>query len=701
MYNNLYIWFNTIVSNHNWSLALIYRWNIFAIELEKINKIKEFPSYSFSRILPKIQREMFNNIDELTNNKEEVLSFRNYLDDTINNIIKRQNIDFKKIDKIYTLNFPFDISVRWQENKVIKYKYNYHHFFHACSTYYPSLFNESVILCMDHDWYDSEIDWWKNVMHTIWYAKWNEIKNIYYDKYDAKDKKIWIGAVYEMHSNICWIWEWTLMWLSWYWNNKLSHIKIFDFSKWWAFLDEKYFENIDFSNDLKNWYDVADYMDSVIIDNFRKVYQIDWIWIKENIENSIYADISDKVQTEIEEAILFLARKAYDLTWCKNICIAWWVGLNIIANNRILRETNFESIFVQPACNDAWLSLWGLYYMYHNILWNTTRIKLNSPWLWFEYDNIEIEKNINNFSDKFSYKKLWDDKYKIIAKILKEDNVIWWFQWRWEFWPRSLWFRSILASPISISMKNKVNHIKEREKYRPLAPIMLEEDFREYLDTSYSSPYMTLVANVLESKKNKIPSVTHIDWTARYQTVNKSQNKWIYKLLNEFKKLTWVSVLINTSFNQHDEPIIETPEDAIKMFLATDLDYLFIWDFLLSKEQKKLEYKFDKNKVNNEFNKKIKQSKNNNIRWETMLKLLWISKLWFNYNYDIWDKWILFTWKDIKFIIEILKESKEYNFVIWKIWLLIENWDNKKVIEIIKIFLQRNENVIFNLIKWI
>jgi len=463
----------------------------------------------------------------------------------INNILKKQNIDFESIEKIYTMNFPFNISVKWYENKVTQYKYNYHHLFHACSTYYPSHFDEAVILCMDHDWYDQEIDWWTNVMHTIWHAKWNEIKNIYYDEYDPKNKKVWIGTVYDLHSQICWIWEWTLMWLSWYWNNQLNNIRIFDFASWWVLLNESYFEDVDFSADLISGYDVEDFIDDVIVKNFRKAYWIDWTWIKKNIENSIYADISDKVQTDIEEAILFLARKAYDLTWCKNICIAWWVWLNIIANDRILRETEFKNIFIQPACNDVWLSLWGLYYMFHHILLNKDRIRLSSPGLWFEYSNDEIKVNLDKYSDKISFTKLWDDKYIIIAWILKEDSIIWWFQWRWEFWPRALWFRSILASPISNSMKNKVNNIKRREKFRPLAPIILENNFKDYLDTNYPSPYMTLVASVLEDKKNKIPSVVHIDWTSRYQTVNKKQNEWIYNLLKEFQKQTWESVLIN------------------------------------------------------------------------------------------------------------------------------------------------------------
>ena len=222
----------------------------------------------------------------------------------------------------------------------------------------------------------------------------------------------------------------------------------------------------------------------------------------------------------------------------------------------------------------------------------------------------------------------------------------------------------------------------------------------DYLDTVYPSPYMTLVANILENKKDKIPSVVHVDWTSRYQTVNKEQNLWIYNLLKEFQKQTWESVLINTSFNQHNEPIIESSEDAINMFLAKDLDYLFIWDYLVSKDKKYLEYKFDKDKVNKNFEDKLKQSKNNNIRWETILKLLWISKIWFNYNYDIWDKWIKLIYKDLKIIIEKYNKDKEYYKVFWEIWILVNNnFEHSKILQIIFLFLDRNKEVVFNLIK--
>jgi len=643
--NNLYIWFNAIVANHNWSLSLLYRWEIFAIEIERINRIKDFPDLDLARILPWLQKEMFNGLDQNTNNKDYIISIRNYIEDIINDIINKLDINLKKINNIYTLNFPFDVLIRWHEDKIKSYKENNHHTFHAYSTYFPSPFNETVILCMDHDWYDEDL-WWINSMHSIWHAKWNNIKHLYSDEFSPKKAQAWIWAVYNNHSNICWIWEGTLMWLSWYWNGNLKNIKIFDYTSWWALLSKIFLskKSFDWLQDFIDW----------ITKGFREAYKIDWKWNYSNIENSIYADISDKVQTEIEEAVLFLANKAYNLTKCKNICIAWGVWLNIIANNKILLETKFENIFVQPACNDAWLSLWWLYYMYHNILWNSDRIRLVSPWLWFKYSNEKILEYLEKYKNKSDYIKLWDSKYKIVAELLKNDNIIWWFQWKWEFGPRSLWFRSILASPISKNMKTRVNRIKEREQYRPLAPIILENDFKDYLDTNYSSPYMTLVALVLKQKKESIPSVVHVDWTARYQTVNKEQNKYIYMLLKEFKNLTWESVLINTSFNQHDEPIIEDPEGAIKMFLATELNYLVIWDYLVSKEKTYSEFKFNKKIVNKEFNNKLKQSKNNNFRGKTILKLLWIGKLWFNYNYENWDKWIKLTYRwDLEIIIQV------------------------------------------------
>jgi len=701
--NNLYIWFNAIVANHNWSISLLYNWKIFSIELERLNRLKDFPNNYISKILPSLQREMFNNIDSDTNDYNFAYSFRNYIDEIINEIIIRQWIDLSLIDNIYTINFPFDISVRWYENKVHWYKYNYHHLFHACSTYYPSNFEESVILCMDHDWYDADLEWGINVMHTIWHAKWNEIKCIYYDKYDPKLKKVGIWMVYDIHADICWVWEGTLMWLSWYWNNRLNDVKIFDYSSWWVFLDDSYFGNNNLPDNLKSWYEVNDFVDNIIIENFRRNYSIDWINIPEDIENSIYADISDKVQKDIEEAILFLARKAYDLTKCKNICIAWWVWLNIIANNRVLRETDFENIFVQPACSDSGLSLWAVYYLYHNILWNKDRIIFDSPWLWFEYNDLDIKNILNLYNDKIDFYDLWDLKYKKIASLLKDNKIIWWFQWKSEFWPRALWFRSILASPSDNNMKVKVNNIKNRQQYRPLAPIILEDYFSDYLNTDYKSPYMTLVSNVKKDKINLIPAVTHIDWTSRYQTVNKNQNPEIYNLLIEFYNQTWIPLLINTSFNQKDEPIVEKPEDAIKMFISSDIDYLVIWSFLVKKDKNFLNYKYDENIQINNFELKLSQAKNNNIRWELILKLLWISKLGFEYNYESWTKWVLLKHNNLLITIEIINKDTIYYKKAWEIWVLYSWYDDNlnKIFKIIEIYLEKNNNVIFNLLKWI
>ncbi len=694
--NNIYIWFNAIVWSHSYSLSILYKGKIFAIELERLNRLKAYPSTEFWKLLPSLQREMFNDIDNKTKNKNKIIAFKNYIDDTINGLLKKYKFDFNNIEKIYTINFPFNISVRWYEYKVEWYKKNYHHLFHASSAYYPSSFNNAAILCMDHDGYDEELGG-INPMHSIWFAEKQKINFLYSDNFSPKRTQAWIWAVYENHSKICQMWEGTFMGLSWYWKNKLDHITIFDYSSGGPLISKNFLEKNsykwleDFRLDIINW--------------FRKAYKLDTKKQNKNIIKSIYPDIADKVQKEIEEAILFLANKAYKLTKSKNICIAWWVWLNILANNRILKETPFENIFVQPACHDWGLSLWAVYYLYHKILWQKERVRLVCPWLWIIYSWKEIINNLKKYENKLIYQKLWNNKYKKVASLLKNNKIIWWFQWWSEFWPRALWFRSILASPIDNKMKNKVNDIKERERYRPLAPIMMENYFKEYLDTKYPSPYMTLVANVFKNKLKKIPSVVHIDKTARYQTVNKNQNLEIYKLLKEFYNQTKIPILINTSFNQRDEPIVETPDDAIKMFLSTNLDYLVIWDYLVTKRNIYKEYKFSYKKSKKNYDNKLNQSINNNFRWETLLKLIWIKKFGLNYNYNIWDKWIkIFYLNKLEFIIEVKKKWKKYykeinNIGLDKIQL---SWiKDLKILKIVEFYLIKNNKIIYNLIKWI
>lgn len=581
--DKLYLATNFLSSNHNYSISFIYLDKLFCVELERINRIKDYPSLPWRNL--NIDIDLFDFLDRETNDPS-VKNLWLYIWNLILYSIKKSWIDISNLNEIYSLNLPLNVELKWFKWKIYNYKHNYHHLFHAFSAFYSSNFDESVVLCIDHDWFDEYL-WSKDIMHSIWQFDYHKYECLFYQEFSPKIGLAGIWALYEISSKICWLSEWTFMWLSSYWIDRWQDISIFELTSDWVNINQNilakkcYIDSDDIHNHIKKWLLKIFWIEDTV--------KFDWI------EQSVYSDFAYKIQKETENAIIHLWKIAYSLTWIKNISIAWWVWLNIPSNSRIIRELSYKDIFVQPASHDSWLSLGWLYYLYYKILWNTKRIRFNSAWIWFHYDDNEVFKEIKNYKElDFDY--INENKYKISAELLSKWNIIWWVQWWLEFWPRALWFRSIFSWAFSIELKNKLNDIKWRERYRPLAPILLEEDINKYFDSSFVSPYMTMSFPVLESKKDTIIWAVHIDWTARYQSVNEKNNMEVFLLLKEYKKITWESLIINTSFNQNKEPIIDRPSDAIKMFLSTDMDYLVIWNYLLSKKNKYLNYKFKEEK---------------------------------------------------------------------------------------------------------
>jgi len=581
--DKLYISTNFLSSNHNYSISYIYNNEIFCIELERLNRIKDYPSLPWKDTF--LDLEIFDSLDKETSDIK-VKKLWIYLSKLLYYSIIKNWVDLSCIKEIYFINLPINIEIFWYKWKIFNYKHNYHHLFHAFSAFYWSWFNSSVVLCMDHDWYD-EFLWSKDIMHSIWLFDKDKFECLSFQEFSPIKWYAWIWAIYEISSKICWLWEWTFMWLSSFWIDRWPDLKIFNLTSDWVFIDN----TILWKNNFIDYYDIHKNIKNGLIKRF---------WIKETnkfiwIENSIYADFAFKVQSETENAIFHLAKLWFELTWISNISIAWWIWLNIPSNSKIISELPYKNIFVQPACHDSGLSLWGLYYLYHVILWNKNIIDFKSWWLWFSYSDQEILLELNK-RPELNYELIWDKKYKIAAELLSNWSIIWWFQWKTEFWPRALWFRSIFSWAFSLDIKNRLNDIKWRERYRPLAPILLEEDIDNYFLKWRVSPFMTMSFEVKKNKINNIIWAVHVDWTARYQSVNQDNNFFVYNLLKEYKSITWESLIINTSFNQNNEPIVEKPLDAIKMFLSTDLDKLFIWNYIVGKKKVDLKYKYNSEK---------------------------------------------------------------------------------------------------------
>jgi carbamoyltransferase len=296
-----------------------------------------------------------------------------------------------------------------------------------------------------------------------------------------------------------------------------------------------------------------------------------------------HKDIAASVQKVTEEIMLKMASYLHRETKMENLCLAGGVALNCVANGRILREGPFKELFIQPAAGDAGGALGVAAYIYYSLLGNPRGEPMHHAYLGPEYGEGDILETLKRYEAP-ARRLERDELVREVAALIEGQTVIGWFQGRMEFGPRALGSRSILADARNPENKDIVNlKIKFRESFRPFAPSVLEERIAEYFEIDRPSPYMLLVAPVREGKR-VIPSVTHVDHSARIQSVNRDQNALYYDLIREFDRRTGVPVIINTSFNVRGEPIVCSPEDAYRCFMRTHMDYLVLGPYLLDKK---------------------------------------------------------------------------------------------------------------------
>ncbi len=444
--------------------------------------------------------------------------------------------------------YPHHLQNRFVGAKVSPEKWHFvdHHMAHAASAFYPSPFEKSAVMILD--------------------GRGEKTTSSYY--IGEKNNLEMIGEVCMPHS------------LGLLYEEITTHL---------GFLH---------SSDEYKVMALASYGKPVYLDAFKKM-----IYVKENsgdytidktdfekvlgkkrLKNEPFTqqhfDIAYSLQKVLEETSVKLANWLYTTTQCENLCLAGGVALNCVMNAAIRDNTPFKNIWVQPAAGDAGTAFGAALWVDINERKDVIRYEMEHVYWGPDFEDKEIEQFLN--WTKVPYKKL-ENIAKETAKILAEDKVIGWYQGRMEFGPRALGSRSILASPINASMQQKLNEIKDREDFRPVAPVVLEEDTNEWFENAGYSPFMLFVYNVREDKADKIPAVRHIDNTARIQTINRNQHPLYYDLLKEFKKLTGVPVLVNTSFNTRGEPIVCTPRDAIECFWTSPFDALVINSFLLEK----------------------------------------------------------------------------------------------------------------------
>jgi len=330
-----------------------------------------------------------------------------------------------------------------------------------------------------------------------------------------------------------------------------------------------------------------------------------------------HMDIAASIQKVTEEIMIKLTkaiRKEYNI---KNLCLAGGVALNCVANGKILNENIFDNIWIQPAAGDAGGSLGAALALWHIENGNERIVNLNDDmkgsYLGTEFSQEQIEKELTSIGAKFDTFN-YDEVINKTSEYLSNEKAVGWFQGRMEFGPRALGARSVLGDPRSDKMQKNLNlKVKYRESFRPFAPSVLREDLSNWFNMNVDSPYMLLVANInpdkkiemtdeqkklfgiekLNIKRSTIPAVTHVDYSARVQTVNKNTNERYYDLISKFKEKTGCPVIVNTSFNVRGEPIVNTPTDAFNCFMGTELDYLVIGDCILDKSKQDQNLKKD------------------------------------------------------------------------------------------------------------
>ncbi len=472
-----------------------------------------------------------------------------------------------------------------------------HHLSHAASAFYPSPFDEAIVLTADG------VGEWATTTVAIGKGKELEIKKEIHFPHS-------LGLLYSAFTYYTGFkvnsGEYKLMGLAPYGEPKYSDLikqNLIDIKRDGSFrLSQDYF---DYATGLK-----------MTSNKFHKLFGQEPRDSKKDKLTQFHMDIASSIQNVTEEVMMTLAaslRKEYNI---RNLCLAGGVALNCVANGKILKQKIFEKIWIQPAAGDAGGSLGAALALWHLELKNERKPKeddMQGSYLGPSYSQKEIENELDKINANY---EIYDEKeiIDITSESLKNGDAVGWFQGRMEFGPRALGGRSILGDPRSSTMQKNLNlKVKYRESFRPFAPSVLREDVNNWFKINDDSPYMLIVAEILDKKKiemtneekklfgidklniqrSDIPAVTHVDYSARIQTVHKETNPMYYSLIEKFKEKTNCAVLINTSFNVRGEPIVNTPADAFNCFMGTEMDKLVIGNCFLDKKDQKKELKKD------------------------------------------------------------------------------------------------------------
>ena len=591
---------------HDSSAALLKSGEIsIAVQEERFSRIKHdqsFPKNSIKYILKKENLEL-KDIDAIVFYEKPFLKFERLLETYIGFAPKgfasfAASMPIWLREKLFQKDLIFkelrNIDAKFSE--INKIKFSEHHISHAASAYYPSPYNQALILTLDG------VGEWATT--TVGIGKQNKIDIVKEIHFPHSLGLLYSAFTYYLGFKVN-SGEYKVMGLAPYgvpvYKDRILDNLIYVKDDGSFKMNMKYF---DYATDLK--------MTNKNFDNLfnhnRRVPESEKL-------TQFHMNIASSLQAVIEEIILKITKNIRKEFKIENLCMSGGVALNCVANGKILKNDIFKNIWIQPASGDAGGSLGAALAFWHNELGNekTNNIDaMKGSYLGPSFENNEIEKSLNSIGA--NYQKLdYVELLNIVVEHLQNEKAIGWFQGKMEFGPRALGARSIIADPRSDKMQKNLNlKVKFRESFRPFAPAVLKEKVSEYFNFDQDSPYMLFVSDInqkikidmkqeekklfgidkLNIKRSSIPAVTHVDYSARIQTVHKETNKKFHDLISLFYEKTKCPVLINTSFNVRGEPIVNTPEDAFKCFMGTNLDILVIENFILFKNNQ------DKNLIN-------------------------------------------------------------------------------------------------------
>ena len=583
---------------HDSAAALIVDGKIIAAaQEERFTRIKNdssYPKNAISYIL-NVANLKLNEVDHVVFYEKPFLKFERLLETYIGfspngflSFLKSMPIWLN--EKLFQKKMLFD-ALKEQDNNfndIKKINFSEHHLSHAASAFFSSPYEEAIILTLDGvgEWATTTVSLGKN-------NKINILKEIHFPHS--------LGLLYSAFTYFLGFkvnsGEYKVMGLAPYGEPRFKDIildKLIDVKE-----DGSFRLNMDYFN-----YAIGLTMTN---NKFAKLFNMKRRE-PENELSQIHMDMAASIQAATEEIVLKITRFLSKEFKLENLCMAGGVALNCVANGKILKEGLFKNIWIQPASGDAGGALGAAQAFYYQELDNKRKIlktdSMNGSYLGPQFTDDEVENELKICGA--NYKKLTSDQViKDTAKALSEEKAVGWFQGRMEFGPRSLGNRSIIADSRSEKMQKNLNlKVKYRESFRPFAPAILFEKVSEWFEINSESPYMLLVADVKKSKqlqmtdkqknlfgidklnikRSSIPSVTHVDYSARIQTVHKETNPMFHKLIEEFEGITKYPVLVNTSFNVRGEPIVCSPTDAFNCFMGTDLDVLVCNNFILYKD---------------------------------------------------------------------------------------------------------------------